>query len=145
VALWALGFVRASVRARTGGCGSGSSLSDVAVDQDIKVAVEGSVVFGVRCHRWVVATDKEQVLLMVGGPDDGDQLLMASYRYQLGGIASGISVIATLVRSGKIKVKTVKSVCVNEAANKACRRKRTQSVCHRTEGDHDLISTIHFL
>jgi hypothetical protein len=27
VALWALGFVRASVRARTGGCGSGSSLT----------------------------------------------------------------------------------------------------------------------
>jgi hypothetical protein len=29
VALWALGFVRASVRARTGGCGSGSSLTAV--------------------------------------------------------------------------------------------------------------------
>jgi hypothetical protein len=28
VALWALGFVRASLRARTGGCGSGSSLSE---------------------------------------------------------------------------------------------------------------------
>jgi hypothetical protein len=27
VALWALGFVRASVRARTGGCGSGISLT----------------------------------------------------------------------------------------------------------------------
>jgi hypothetical protein len=27
MALWALGFVRASVRARTGGCGSGSSLT----------------------------------------------------------------------------------------------------------------------
>jgi hypothetical protein len=27
VALWALGFVRASVRAHTGGCGSGSSLT----------------------------------------------------------------------------------------------------------------------
>jgi hypothetical protein len=27
VALWALGFVRAYVRARTGGCGSGSSLT----------------------------------------------------------------------------------------------------------------------
>jgi hypothetical protein len=27
VALWALGFVGASVRARTGGCGSGSSLT----------------------------------------------------------------------------------------------------------------------
>jgi hypothetical protein len=26
VALWALGFILASVRARTGGCGSGSSL-----------------------------------------------------------------------------------------------------------------------
>jgi hypothetical protein len=28
VALWALGFVRASMRARTGGCGSGSSLTN---------------------------------------------------------------------------------------------------------------------
>jgi hypothetical protein len=27
VALWALGFIRASVRARTGGCGSGISLT----------------------------------------------------------------------------------------------------------------------
>jgi hypothetical protein len=32
VALWAPGFVRASVRARTGGCGSGSSLSMKASD-----------------------------------------------------------------------------------------------------------------
>jgi hypothetical protein len=31
VALWALGFVRASVRARTGGCGSGSSLTAVTI------------------------------------------------------------------------------------------------------------------
>jgi tRNA G46 methylase TrmB len=30
VALWALGFVRASVQARTGGCGSGSSLTKKA-------------------------------------------------------------------------------------------------------------------
>jgi hypothetical protein len=29
VALWALGFVRASVRARNEGCGSGSSLTAV--------------------------------------------------------------------------------------------------------------------
>jgi hypothetical protein len=34
VALWALGFVRASVRARTGGCGSGSSLTGVSVTLD---------------------------------------------------------------------------------------------------------------
>jgi hypothetical protein len=82
---------------------------------------------------------------MRGGTDDGDQLLIASYRSKLGGIVIGISVIGTLVRSGKIKVKMVKFVCDNEASIKACRRKRTQSVFHRTEGDHDLISTIHFL
>jgi hypothetical protein len=62
---------------------------------------------------------------------------MTSYRSELGGIASGLAVICTLVRSGKIKVKTVKFVCDNEAAIKACRRKRTQRVC--------FISTIHLL
>jgi hypothetical protein len=36
-------------------------------------------------------------------------------------------------------------VCDNEAALKACKRIRTQSVFHRTEGYHDLISTIHYL
>jgi hypothetical protein len=70
---------------------------------------------------------------------------MTLYRSEIGGIASGVAVIGTLVRSGKIKVKTVKFVCYNEAAIKASRRKRTQSVFHRTEGDHDLISTILFL
>jgi RecA-family ATPase len=42
-------------------------------------------------------------------------------------------------------VKSVKLVCDNEAAIKACKRKRTQSVFHRREGDHDLISTMHYL
>jgi hypothetical protein len=36
-------------------------------------------------------------------------------------------------------------VCDNDAAVKACKRKRMQSVFHRTEGGHDLISTIHYL
>jgi ribonuclease HI len=89
--------------------------------------------------------DNEQVILTGGVPDDGDQLLMTSYRYELGGIESGLAIIGTLVRSGKIKVKSVKLVCDNEAAIKACKRKRTQSVFHRTEGDHDLIYTIHYL
>jgi hypothetical protein len=89
--------------------------------------------------------DKEQVLLTGGGPDDGDQLLMTSYRSELGGIASRLAVIVTLVTSGRIKVKMVKCVCDNEAVIKACNIKRTQSLCHRTEGDNDLISTIHFL
>jgi hypothetical protein len=70
---------------------------------------------------------------------------MKSYRSELGGIASGIASIGTLVRSGKIKVKTVRCLCDNEASIKACRRKCTQSVFHRTEVDHDLILKIHFL
>jgi hypothetical protein len=70
---------------------------------------------------------------------------MTSYRSELGGIASGLAVIGTLVRSGKIKVKSVKLVCDNEPAVKVCTRQRTQSVFHRTEGDHDLVSTIHYL
>jgi hypothetical protein len=70
---------------------------------------------------------------------------MTSYRSELGGISSGLAVICTLVRSGKIKEKSVKLVCDNEAAIKACKRKRTQSVFHRTEGDHDFISTMHYL
>jgi hypothetical protein len=89
--------------------------------------------------------DKEQALLMGGVPADGDRLMMTSYRYELGGIASGIAVIGTLVRSGKIKVKTVKFVCDNEAAIKGNRRKRNQSVFHRTEGDHYLIPKIHLV
>jgi hypothetical protein len=78
-------------------------------------------------------------------PDDGDQPVMTSYRSELGGIVIGLDIIGTLVRSGKIKVKTVKFVCDNEAAIKACKKKRKQSVFHRTEGDHDLISAMHFL
>jgi hypothetical protein len=60
---------------------------DLTVDQDIIVATDGSVVFGVGYHSWVVATDTEQVLLMGGGPDDGYQFLMTSYRSELGGIS----------------------------------------------------------
>jgi hypothetical protein len=39
VALWALGFARASVRARKGGCGSGSSLTIITVFEPIYVDV----------------------------------------------------------------------------------------------------------
>jgi hypothetical protein len=74
-----------------------------------------------------------------------DKFLMMSYRSELGGIASGLAVIGTLVRSGKIKVKSVKLVCDNEAAVKLCMRQRTQSALHRKEGDHDIVSTIHYL
>jgi hypothetical protein len=118
---------------------------DVTVEQDIIVATDVSVVFGVGYHSWVVATDKDQLLLTCGGPGDGDQLLMMSSRSEVGGIASVLAVIDALVRSGKTKVKAVKLVCDNESSIKACKRKHTQSVFHRTECHHDLISTIHYL
>jgi ribonuclease HI len=114
-------------------------------EQDLIVATEGSLVFRVGYHSWVVATDNGKVLLKGGGPDDGDQLLMTSYRSELGGISSGLAVIGMLVRSGKIKVKSVKLVCDNEAAVKVCTRNITHSVFHRTKGDHDLVSTIQYL
>jgi malic enzyme len=49
-------------------------------EQNLIVATDGSVVFGVGYHSWVVATDNEKVLLKGGGPGDGDQILMTSYR-----------------------------------------------------------------
>jgi hypothetical protein len=49
-------------------------------EQDIIVATDGSVVFGVEYHSWVIATYNEKVLLKGGGPYDGDQLPMTSYR-----------------------------------------------------------------
>jgi ribonuclease HI len=85
------------------------------------------------------------VLVSGGRPDDGDQLLATSYRSELGGIVSGLAVIGTLERYGKIKVRSVKLVCDSDAAIKAYKRKCTQSVFHSTEGDQDLISTIHYL
>jgi hypothetical protein len=111
----------------------------------IIVATYGSVIFVVGYHRWAVAMDNDQVLLTGGGAADGGQLLMNSYRSEHGGIASGIAVIGTSLRYGKIKLKSVKLVCDNEAVIKSCKRKRIQSLFHRTEGDHDLIYTIHYL
>jgi hypothetical protein len=43
---------------------------DVTVYQDIIVAADRSVVFGVGYHSWVLEIDKEQVLLTGGVPDD---------------------------------------------------------------------------
>jgi hypothetical protein len=40
---------------------------EVTEDQDIIVATDGSAVFGVGYHSWVVTTDNEQVLLTGGG------------------------------------------------------------------------------
>jgi hypothetical protein len=113
---------------------------DNSEEHNIIVATDGSVVFGFGYHSWVFTTNNEHILLSGGGPDDGDQRLMTSYRSELGGIASGLAVIGKLARSVNIEVKAVKLVCDNKAAIKACKRRPTQSGFHRTEGGHDLIS-----
>jgi hypothetical protein len=59
-------------------------LVDLTEEQDIIVATDGSLVFGIRYHIWVVITENKQVLLTVGGTDYGDQLFMMSYRSELG-------------------------------------------------------------
>jgi hypothetical protein len=41
-------------------------------EQDLIVATDGSVVFGVGYDSWIVATDNDKVLLKGGCPDDGD-------------------------------------------------------------------------
>jgi hypothetical protein len=64
------------------------------------VVTDGSVLFGIRYHSWVIATAEEGILLAGGGPDDGDPLPMTSYRSELGGLAAGLAVLGTLTWSG---------------------------------------------
>jgi hypothetical protein len=105
---------------------------DDKTPQDIIVATDDSVVFGVGYHSWVLTSKDKHILVYVGGQDDGDHFLKALYRSELGGIASVLAVLGALARSGKVKVQSVKLVCDNEALIKACKRTRTQSVFHRT-------------
>jgi hypothetical protein len=48
--------------------------------KDMIVPMDGSVLFGVGYHSWVIATADEEILITGDGPDDGDPLLMTSYR-----------------------------------------------------------------
>jgi hypothetical protein len=40
---------------------------------DLIIAIDGSVLFGVGCHGWILATKDDTILLHGGGPDDGLQ------------------------------------------------------------------------
>jgi hypothetical protein len=105
-------------------------------EHDIIVATYWSIVFGVGYHSWVVSTNNGHVLLSSGGPYDGEQLLMTSYISELGGTVIGLAVIDTPVRSGKIKVESVKFVCDNEAVIKACKRKAHKVFSTEHREDH---------
>jgi hypothetical protein len=110
--------------------------------RDLLVATDGSVVFGVGYHSWVITTMDKKVILSGGGPDDGDPLLMTSYRSELGGLASALAVLGMLERSGCLDICSVKFVSDNQSAVRDCKRKPPESIFHRTESDYDLLETI---
>jgi hypothetical protein len=72
--------------------------------RDLLVATDGSVVFGVGYHIWVIITTDEKVIISGGGPDDGKPLLMTPYRSELGGLASALAVLGMLERSGRLNI-----------------------------------------
>jgi hypothetical protein len=118
---------------------------DCTEPTDLIVATDGSVLFGVGYHSWLVSTKDEHILLHGGGPEYGAPLYMTSYRSELGGICAGLAVIGVLARSGWINIKSVRLVCDNEAMVKRCNQKLTSSIYHNTESDWDLLKTFHSL
>jgi hypothetical protein len=80
---------------------------------DLIIATDGSVIFGVGYHGWILATKEETILLRRGGPDDGIQSLMTSYRSELGGLVAGLAVLGTLFRSGAMNIRSIRFICDN--------------------------------
>jgi hypothetical protein len=115
---------------------------DSTEPRDLLVAADGSVVSGVGYHSWVITTMDENVILSGGGPDDGDPLLMTSYKSELGGLALELAVLGMLERSGRLNIRSVKCVSDNQYAERAYKRKPPERIFHRTESDYDLVATI---
>jgi hypothetical protein len=118
---------------------------DTTDPKDMIVATDGSVLFGVGYLSWVIANSDEEILLTGGVQDDGDPLLMTSFRSELGGLTAGLALIGTLARSGIINVRSVKCVCDNKSEILASKRQSSNSIFHKTETDYDVISAIHEL
>jgi hypothetical protein len=117
---------------------------DVTKEVDLIIETDGSVIFGVGYHSWILATETEDILLVGGGPDDGPGRYMTSCRSELGGIIAGITLLGTLLRSGLINARCIKCICDNSANILEPKRDLTQSIFHRTEGDHNLIETMKY-
>jgi hypothetical protein len=100
------------------------------------------VTLGVGYQSWIVATEDEDILLQGGGPDDGDLFVMQSYRSELGGVAAGLAVLGTISRSGLINISSTTFLCDNESAVLSTNRPLTDSILHRIEVDHNIVSTI---
>jgi hypothetical protein len=57
---------------------------DATTPVDIILETDGSVLFGVDYHSWILALDNEEIITPGGGPDDGASAYMTSYRSELG-------------------------------------------------------------
>jgi hypothetical protein len=57
-------------------------------------------------------------------------------------VAAGLAVLGTLSRSGIINIASATFLCDNESAALSTNRPLTDSIFHRIEGNHDLVSTI---
>jgi hypothetical protein len=117
---------------------------EFAIEVDIIIAMDGSFLFGVGYHRWLVAT-KDGILMAVGGPYDGQQDQMTSSQSEFGGIAAGLGFLSTLKRSGLIIIHAVILMCDNSVAVLESRQYLTMRVFHCTKSDFDLIETIKYL
>jgi hypothetical protein len=81
-----------------------SNIPDIALPEnfdytepmDLIVATDGSVLFGVGYHSWLISMKDEHTLLHRGWPDKGAPLYMTLYRSELGGIWTGLTVIGVL-------------------------------------------------
>jgi hypothetical protein len=80
---------------------------DLIIDTDV------SVLLGLGYHGWVLSTKEETILLRGGGPDDGIQSLMTSYRSELGGLVAGLAVLGTLFLSGTMNIRSIRFICDN--------------------------------
>jgi hypothetical protein len=115
---------------------------DPTEPQDLIVAADGSVLFDVGYHSWVVSTKDEEIIISGSGPMTAHQTKLHRIGLSLGGgVCAGMAVIRTMARSGKINIRSVRFVCDNEAAVKRCNQKQTKSLFHNTEGGWDLVST----
>jgi hypothetical protein len=75
---------------------------------DLIITTDGSVLFGLGYHGWILETKDETILLRGGGPDDGIQSLMTSYRSELGGLVASLAVLGTLFRAGTFNIQLIR-------------------------------------
>jgi hypothetical protein len=60
-------------------------------------------------------------------------------------VAAGLAVLGTISRSGLINIASATFLCDNASAILSANMPLTDSIFHRIEGDHDLVSTIKYL